>query len=46
MSELEHMDQVDRHPGVDRATESDEEQVLEALYGEPDAQGVYRGVSV
>ena len=33
--------------GVDRgewgATEDDEEQILLELYGEPDAEGIYRG---
>lgn len=35
------------HAGVDvhpwGATEGDEEQVLEGLYGPPDRQGIYRG---
>lgn len=37
------MDEVDVNPGVHRATEADEEQVLRALYGEPDADGIFRG---
>ncbi|WP_165975222.1 hypothetical protein [Actinomadura rubrisoli] len=44
MSEIEHMGEVDRHPGVHRATEADEEQVLRGLYGEPDQYGVFQGV--
>jgi hypothetical protein len=40
----ERMDEVDMHPDVGRATEADEEQVLRDLYGDPDEQGVYRGV--
>ncbi|MFF5258813.1 hypothetical protein ACFY4C_07690 [Actinomadura viridis] len=43
MSESEHMDAVDVHPDVHRATEEDEEQVLRGLYGEPGADGIYRG---
>ncbi len=34
-------ERVDRHPTG--ATEPDEEEVLRRLYGEPDADGVYRG---
>ncbi|MUN40523.1 hypothetical protein [Actinomadura litoris] len=41
-SELAHMGKVDVHPDVDRATEADEEAVLRQLYGEPDAEGVFR----
>ncbi|GAA2450699.1 hypothetical protein GCM10010191_80860 [Actinomadura vinacea] len=37
------MDQVDVHPDVHRATEEDEEQVLQSLYGDPDPDGIYRG---
>lgn len=44
MSETEErMVDVDAHPDAHRATESDEERVLRELYGEPDADGVYRG---
>ena len=48
MSETERaeaalMDQVDVHPDVHRATEPDEEQILRELYGEPDADGIFRG---
>lgn len=39
----EHMTDVDAHPDAHRATEADEEAVLRELYGEPDADGVYRG---
>lgn len=41
--ELAHMGKVDVHPDVHRATESDEEEVLRRLYGEPDEQDFYRG---
>ncbi|WP_344594540.1 hypothetical protein [Actinomadura vinacea] len=34
---------VDRNPDAHRATEPDEEQILRELYGEPDADGVFRG---
>lgn len=44
MSDEERLDEVDQSPEVDRATEADEEEVLRDLYGDPDAQGVYRGV--
>ncbi|MEU9838891.1 hypothetical protein AB0C69_06655 [Actinomadura sp. NPDC048032] len=37
------MDEVDVNPDVHRATEPDEEQILRELYGEPDADGVFRG---
>jgi hypothetical protein len=37
------MDRVDAHPDVDRATEPDEEQVLQGLYGEADADGIFSG---
>jgi hypothetical protein len=37
------MDRVDVNPGVDRATEPDEEQVLRDLYGQPDGDGIFRG---
>ena len=43
MSEIDCMDKVDADDRVHRATESDEEQVLTDLYGDPDQQGVYRG---
>ncbi|MEV4002793.1 hypothetical protein [Actinomadura sp. NPDC049753] len=43
MAEADRMDEVDVHPGVHRATETDETQVLRALYGEPDAGGIFRG---
>ncbi|MFB4297990.1 hypothetical protein [Actinomadura sp. NTSP31] len=42
-TEASHMDEVDVNPGVDRATEPDEEQVLRELYGEPDKDGIFRG---
>lgn len=41
--ELTHMAQVDVNPDVHRATEPDEDQVLRELYGEPDADGIFRG---
>ncbi|WP_168221235.1 hypothetical protein [Actinomadura sp. WMMA1423] len=37
------MDEVDVNPDVHRATEPDEEQILRELYGEPDADGIFRG---
>ncbi|MFI0357669.1 hypothetical protein [Actinomadura sp. 9N407] len=40
------LDEVDVHPDVHRATEEDEEQVLRALYGEPDEDGIYRGEEI
>lgn len=43
LPEAAHIDQVDVHPDVHRATEPDEEQVLRHLYGEPDEEGFYRG---
>ncbi|MFI0446194.1 hypothetical protein [Actinomadura sp. 6N118] len=43
VTEVDYMDLVDVHPDVHRATEPDEEQVLRDLYGEPDADGVFRG---
>lgn len=43
MSDEERMDEVDAHPDAHRATEPDEAEVLRELYGEPDADGVYRG---
>lgn len=43
MGDREQMADVDAHPDAHRATESDEEKVLRELYGEPDADGVYRG---
>ncbi|GGQ28782.1 hypothetical protein BKA00_006336 [Actinomadura coerulea] len=43
MAEAERMDEVDVNPGVHRATETDEAQVLRELYGEPDAGGIFRG---
>ncbi|MCP9953102.1 hypothetical protein LUW76_31880 [Actinomadura madurae] len=42
-TEATHMDEVDVHPDVHRATEPDEEQILRELYGEPDADGIFRG---
>jgi hypothetical protein len=42
-AEATHMDEVDVNPGVHRATEPDEEQILQELYGEPDADGIFRG---
>ncbi|MGI5323457.1 hypothetical protein [Actinomadura nitritigenes] len=42
-AEASHMDRVDVNPGVDRATEPDEEQVLRELYGEPGEDGIHRG---
>lgn len=42
-NEAAHMDEVDVNPDVHRATEPDEEQVLRELYGEPDADGIFRG---
>ena len=39
----EHVVDVDAHPDAHRPTEVDEEAVLKDLYGEPDADGVYRG---
>ncbi|MGI5419436.1 hypothetical protein [Actinomadura luteofluorescens] len=43
IAEAAHMDEVDVNPNVHRATEPDEEQVLRELYGEPDADGIFRG---
>lgn len=43
MSEAELMKDVDAHPDAHRATEADEEAVLAEMYGEPAADGVYRG---
>ena len=40
---IELMKQVDVHPDVHRATETDEEEVLRELYGEPDEQGFHLG---
>jgi len=42
-AEAARMSEVDVHPGVHRATEPDEEQVLRELYGEPDQDGIFRG---
>lgn len=42
-AEATHMDEVDVNPDVHRATEPDEEQILRELYGEPDADGIFRG---
>jgi hypothetical protein len=39
----EHMDEVDVHPAVHTATEPDEREVLERLYGAPDLDGYFRG---
>ncbi|REE97303.1 hypothetical protein [Thermomonospora umbrina] len=44
--EAARMDEVDANPNVHRATEQDEMQVLTALYGEPDVDGVFRGEEV
>ncbi len=41
-NEAAHMDEVDVHYGVHHPTEPDEEQVLRELFGEPDADGVFR----
>lgn len=41
--EIEHMDEVDRDPKVHEATAEDEGQILRELYGEPDADGIFRG---
>lgn len=41
--EIQRMDRVDVHPDAHRATEPDEEQILHQLYGEPDAEGFFRG---
>ncbi|GAA0261241.1 hypothetical protein GCM10009527_066550 [Actinomadura nitritigenes] len=41
--EASHMNRVDVNPGVDRATEPDEDQVLRELYGEPGEDGIHRG---
>ncbi|MEU8304533.1 hypothetical protein AB0C84_13325 [Actinomadura sp. NPDC048955] len=43
IAEADHMDEVDVNPGVHRATEPDEEQVLRELYGEPGTDGIFRG---
>jgi hypothetical protein len=43
MGDGEQMADVDAHPDAHRATEDDELQVLRELYGEPDADGVFRG---
>jgi hypothetical protein len=40
------MDEVDTYPGVGRATELDEEQVLRELYGPPGPDGIFRGDEV
>ncbi|MGW2310830.1 hypothetical protein [Actinomadura luteofluorescens] len=44
--EIEHMDEVDAHPDVHVATEPDEQEVLERLYGPPDPDGIFRGPPV
>ena len=41
--EADYMASVDQHPDAHRATVPDEEMVLRDLYGDPDADGVYRG---
>jgi hypothetical protein len=41
--EASHMHRVDVNPGVDRATEPDEDRVLRELYGEPGEDGIHRG---
>ncbi|MEV3921656.1 hypothetical protein [Actinomadura coerulea] len=41
--EIEHMDEVDVHPEVHVATEPDEQEVLERLYGPPGPDGIFRG---
>lgn len=38
------MRDVDAHPDTHRATEADEEEILESLYGPPDRDGFYRGL--
>ena len=43
MSETERMVDVDAHPDAHRATERDEEAVLDGLYGPPGSDGIYRG---
>lgn len=43
MSEIENMGEVDTDPRVHIATEADEEEVLERLFGPPDRDGVFRG---
>lgn len=35
-------DGVDKHPDVNIATAPDEEEVLRKIYGNPDADGIYR----
>lgn len=37
---------VDRHPGAHQPTVPDEEAALRELYGDPDADGVFRGDSL
>lgn len=44
--EIEHMDEVDVHPDVHVATEPDEQEILERLYGPPDSDGIFRGPPV
>ena len=41
--EHEHVDAVDAHPDAHRATVANEEEILKELYGDPDADGFYRG---
>lgn len=41
--ELMNMPLVDANSDVHRATESDEEQILNELYGPADPDGIYRG---
>lgn len=42
-NEDELMRRVDVYPGAHQPTEPDEEDVLRALYGPPDEDGIYRG---
>lgn len=44
-NEAELMPRVDLFPGAHQPTEPDEEDVLRELYGEPDQDGVYKGVA-
>ncbi|MFC5188159.1 hypothetical protein [Actinomadura harenae] len=34
---------VDAHPAVDQPGHPDEQDILQRLYGPPDAAGIYRG---
>ena len=42
-AEAAGMGEVDVHPDAHRATEPDEEEILTALYGPADEDGIYRG---